>query len=123
MYKLVKQGSGFNDKIHFYICDTEEDLYNIPSSKNVPYDSIGDKAYVINTSKRYIKNSMGEWKINNSGTGGSTATEEDIQEAVTTYLDNNQSTVQEAVDSYLKENVVENTVTTEDVLILQGGTA
>lgn len=60
MYKLIKQGNSYNDSTHFYICDTLADLQLIPLPKLVK-DSIGDKAYIINTSEKYVRNSKGQW--------------------------------------------------------------
>ena len=69
MYKLTKQGSSYNDSVHQYLCDTIDDMYAIPLSKNVS-DSIGDKAYVIATSEKYVRNSEGQWKEDLSASGG-----------------------------------------------------
>ena len=69
MYKLTKQGSSYNDSVCQYLCDTIDDMYAIPLSKNVS-DSIGDKAYIINASEKYVRNSEGKWMEDLSASGG-----------------------------------------------------
>lgn len=61
MYKLIKQGNSYNDSVYQYICDTLSDLELIPLSKVIS-DNIGDKAYIIATSEKYVRDSEGNWQ-------------------------------------------------------------
>ena len=69
MFKLIKQGNSYNDQVPYFVCDNYSELDNIPLTKGIK-DSIGDRVFVINESKYYIRNSNGEWKEDLS-TGGS----------------------------------------------------
>ena len=60
---LHKVGQSFNVPVHTYEADTEEDMNTI-DLQGVP---MGSKCYIINTSKWYMLNSKGEWKIMPSG--------------------------------------------------------
>ena len=62
MFKLIKQGNYYNDQIPYYVCDKNSDLDSIPLSKEIK-DNIGDRAYVINESNQYVRNSEGEWQV------------------------------------------------------------
>ena len=62
MFKLIKQGNYYNDQIPYYVCDEVSDLDSIPLSKEIK-DNIGDRAYVINESNQYVRNSEGEWQV------------------------------------------------------------
>lgn len=61
MYKMIKQGKQFCSPIKKFVCDNYSELDNIPLTKGIK-DSIGDRVFVINESKYYIRNSNGEWK-------------------------------------------------------------
>lgn len=147
MYKLIKQGDKYNDPIHFYICDTPDDLDNLPFN-NAVKDSIGDEAYIIDTGEEYVRDSDGKWRIKLQEGGGAVVNPEDIQEAVDTYLEDNPveptpidteltqegnaadaKAVGDALNlkadkgTTLEDYGIENAISTEDVLILQGGNA
>jgi hypothetical protein len=56
---LLKDGSQTNREIFQHLCDTTEDLNNIPKNQI----NFGSLAYVIFTGKLYIANSNKEWKV------------------------------------------------------------
>lgn len=55
MYSITKQNNSISYGIKEFVCDTNEDL------KNLPDCDMGSSAIVIEPSSVYLKNSQGEW--------------------------------------------------------------
>lgn len=56
---MLKEGSYINRDTFQHLCDTTEDLKNIPSSQI----NFGSLAYIVSTGELYIANSNKEWKV------------------------------------------------------------
>lgn len=56
---MLKDGSHINREIFQHLCDTAEDLKNIPSNQI----NFGSLAYIITTGELYIADSNKEWKV------------------------------------------------------------
>lgn len=67
-FKIRKEGDNYNLPVLSLICDDVSDLNIILEEVEelIPYS----ECYVINTSEKYVLNSLGEWKKINEGTGG-----------------------------------------------------
>ena len=55
MYTTVKHDNDVSYGINEYVCDTFDDLANLPKC------AMGSTALIITTSEVYMKNSSGEW--------------------------------------------------------------
>lgn len=56
---MLKDGSHINREIFQHLCDTIEDLNNIPSNQI----NFGSLAYIISTGELYIANSNKQWQV------------------------------------------------------------
>lgn len=56
---MLKDGSHINREIYQHLCDTVEDLANIPSSQI----NFGSLAYIVSTGELYIADSNKQWKV------------------------------------------------------------
>ena len=56
---MLKDGSHANREIYQHLCDTVEDLANIPANQI----NFGSLAYIITTGKLYIADSNKQWKV------------------------------------------------------------
>jgi hypothetical protein len=56
---LIKDGKTINRETFQHICETEEDLNNIPKHQI----NFGSLAYVITTKKLYIADSERKWMV------------------------------------------------------------
>ena len=56
---LLKDGSHTNREIFQHLCDTIDDLKNIPPTQI----NFGSLAYIVSTGELYIANSDKEWKV------------------------------------------------------------
>ena len=56
---MLKDGSHINREIYQHLCDTVEDLANIPSNQI----NFGSLAYVVSTGELYIADSNKQWKV------------------------------------------------------------
>jgi hypothetical protein len=56
---MLKDGSHTNREIFQHLCDTVEDLKNIPPTQI----NFGSLAYIVSTGELYIANSDKEWKV------------------------------------------------------------
>lgn len=59
MHVLLKEGSLVNRVVYQHLCDTVEDLKDIPSSQI----GFGTLAYIISTGELYIADSKENWKV------------------------------------------------------------
>ena len=67
MFKKHSQGKNIVYDIAHWICETEDDV------KQIPYCEMGSQAYVIETGQNWIVNSKGTWyQKQNVGGGSST---------------------------------------------------
>jgi hypothetical protein len=55
MYSTIKHDNEVSYGINEYVCDSTDDLINLPKC------SMGSTALIITTSEVYMKNSSGEW--------------------------------------------------------------
>lgn len=55
MYSITKQNNSISYGIKEFVCDTEEDLQNLPDC------DMGSSAIVIKPAGVYLKNSQDEW--------------------------------------------------------------
>lgn len=56
---MLKDGSHINREIFQHLCDTVEDLTNIPPNQI----NFGSLAYVVSTGELYIANSNKQWTV------------------------------------------------------------
>ena len=56
---LLKDGSHTNREVYQHLCDTIEDLNNIPRNQI----NFGTLAYIISTGELYIADSDKNWKV------------------------------------------------------------
>lgn len=56
---LLKDGSHVNREVFQHLCDTVEDLKNIPRNQI----NFGTLAYIISTGELYIADSDKNWKV------------------------------------------------------------
>ena len=56
---LLKDGAIVNRESYQHLCDTPEDLQNIPQNQI----HFGTLAYIISTGELYIANSDNEWQV------------------------------------------------------------
>lgn len=56
---MLKDGSHVNREIYQHLCDTKEDLANIPSNQI----NFGSLAYIVSTGELYIADSDKQWKV------------------------------------------------------------
>jgi hypothetical protein len=56
---MLKDGSHINREIYQHLCDTVEDLANIPSNQI----NFGSLAYIVSTGELYIADSNRQWKV------------------------------------------------------------
>ena len=57
MHKLFSHEGEITYNTKEYVCDTPEDLKNLPSGSM----AMGSTAFIISTSELYMLNSEGEW--------------------------------------------------------------
>lgn len=56
---MLKDGSHVNREVYQHLCDTIEDLANIPSNQI----NFGSLAYIVSTGELYIADSNKQWKV------------------------------------------------------------
>lgn len=56
---MLKDGSHINRENYQHLCDTVEDLANIPSNQI----NFGSLAYIVSTGELYIADSNKQWKV------------------------------------------------------------
>ncbi len=59
MYSMYKQNDNISAYVSEFVCDTEDDIKNLPTEKNKVYP--GSTCLVVSTSEIYILNASRQW--------------------------------------------------------------